>query len=384
MNTSQIFSEALRLSNLNNWHESNLLLDTIPKDESNTIDIHRLYAKNYRHVGEFNQAILYFDQLLALANDDVPAALEKAVCLESIGQNDKALFILNNLAEKHPKNYWVLFAWLSIRTLIESPKTIIQELSHIRESVLNHSEFNELLEQVRARLVALHDLEYLVECDPEDVLELFTSHSEPASTHLRDIYAHFESLGSDCEFGFAQRNAGTEPLGLFRWCGIEPHHLMTVMDTRLEDFDRPEHYTLELQPSSQYFLKDSKYGTVTHTYISTGITTKEALLQKMIQRQTFLKRKLLSEIQIGTKIFVYRFYNDPHDDYVTELVSSLQNAGVKKILICRQADEDYLPGSSRVFSDGVMIGYLSTNYPKTPYQEWDQIVQSAYTYFENE
>ena len=104
----------------------------------------------------------------------------------------------------------------------------------------------------------------------------------------------------------------------------------------------------------------------------------------MIQRQTFLKRKLLSEIQIGTKIFVYRFYNDPHDDYVTELVSSLQNAGMKKILICRQADEDYLPGSSRVFSDGVMIGYLSTNYPKTPYQEWDQIVQSAYTYFEKE
>jgi len=383
MTSNAIYDEALKLSNLNQWKESNSILDTIPKDESDTVDIQRLYAKNYRHVGDFENAINCLDQLLRLKKEDGAALLERGMCLEALGQKDEALTELGKLVLMQPKNPWALLVWLRLRIEIEPIEVIMDELQKIKKRALPLQDFNTVVDHVRARLIAFHALDLLAKLDSENILELDSSSVNASNNNLREIYSQFESLGHDCEFGFAQRKVGAEPIGLFRWCGIEPHHLMTVMDTRLEDFDSPEHYTLELQPSSQYFLKDSKYGTVTHTYITTGITTKEALLQKMIQRQNFLKRKLLSEIQIGTKIFVYRFYNDPHDDYVTKLVSSLQNAGMKKILICRQADEDYLPGSSRVFSEGVMIGYLSTNYPNTPYQEWDQIVQSAYTHFEN-
>ena len=187
-----------------------------------------------------------------------------------------------------------------------------------------------MIDHVRARLVAFHDLDLLVKHDHENILELNPTLKENSRSNLCEIYGQFESLGHDCEFGFAQRNAGAEPIGLLRWCGIESHHLMSLMANQFEDFDSHEHYALEKQHSAQYFLKDSKYGTVTHTHILAGIIPEDILLKRMLQRQTFLKRKLLSEIRIGTKIFVYRFHNDPHDDYVRKLVQALHEIGIKK------------------------------------------------------
>ena len=382
MTTTEIFDEALRLSNLNEWIASNEVLDAIAKNDAITIDIQRLYAKNFRHIGDFANALRCLDQLLILKDDDGAALLEQGMCLEGFGLKDEALTSLNELVLIQPKNPWALLAWLRLRVEKESPESIIEELYRIKARALPQSDLNTVIDHVRARLTAFHDLDSLAKLDHDNILELNLSQEEKKRSNLCEIYNQFESLGHDCEFGFAQRKVGAEPIGLFRWCGIQPHHLMSVMANRLEDFDYPEHYALEKQTSGQYFLKDFKYNTVTHTHILAGVVPEDILLKRMLQRQTFLKRKLLSEIHIGNKIFVYRFYNDPHDDYIRKVVMSLQNIGMKKILIARKADDDNLPGSSKVFADSVMIGYLSKEYPDTPFDEWNEIIQDAYSYFE--
>jgi len=383
MSSSNIFDEALRLSNLNKWTESNAILSTLSKDHANTTGTQRLFAKNYRHLGDFSSALIHLDQLLLLKADDGAAQLERGICLESLGLKNEALAGLNKLVLMQPRNPWALLAWLRLRAEKESVESIISELHLIKQRLLPDPDFNTIVDQVRTRLIVLHNIDLLIKSDSENILELNGSQEDEIRDNLRKIYSQFESLGNDCEFGFAQRKVGAEPMSLFRWSGIEPHHLMSVMENQLTDFDKSENYTLEKQDSGQYFLKESKYGTVTHTHITAGIIPEDVLLKRMIERQTFLKRKLLSDIDIGTKVFVYRFYNDPHDDYVLELVKSLQGIGIKRILICRKADSDHAPGTSREFSSGVILGYLSTNYPDTPFKEWDEIVQNAYEYFKH-
>ena len=41
-----------------------------------------------------------------------------------------------------------------------------------------------------------------------------------------------------------------------------------------------------------------------------------------------------------------------------------------------------MPGSSKVFCKGVILGYLSTRYPNTPFREWDQIIEDTHAYYE--
>jgi tetratricopeptide (TPR) repeat protein len=385
---NQTYARAIALSQANDWLGSNLVLDGIPATEAtevtqaDKIEVLRLYAKNFRLLGQFHDALNSLDRLLALDPKDTPSWLEKAICLEGLGKKEEAIALIFRLVVTEPKNPWALMVWLRMRAEDEPPATIIEELYEIENRSLIARDYSTVIDGVRNKLLVLHDSKLLLEIDTRNILELKSALEEITSEDLATIYSHFESLGFNCEFGFAQRSAGVEPIGLFRWSGIEPHNLMAVMRNSLKDFDSPEHFSLELQPSRQYFLKDSKYGTVTHTHILAGTIPKNVLLKKIIQRQSFLKRKLLSDIKIGKKIFVYRFYNDPHDDYVRELVVSMQGIGMKKILIARASDENHQPGSCRVFSEGVMIGYISANYPNTVYSEWDQIVQDVYAYFQ--
>jgi tetratricopeptide (TPR) repeat protein len=393
MLSRNVLDEAVKLANMNHWLESNSVLAPALEDQETRLDALRLCAMNYRHLGEFQKSIEYLDQLLNLKSDDVGAALEKSTCLINTGQTLRALNILNELILKDPNNPWILAAWLKIKARSVLPATIIRELSLAKDKLATEAEFNLVLDDVRALLISLHEASTLLESDPGNILELAPRANQNDNADLSNIYKHFESLGFNCEFGFAQRKVGVEPIGLFRWSGIEPHHLMEAMDNRLEDFDCPEHYSLELKRkySALYFLRDSYYATLSHTHVIEGTIAEDTLLKKMIQRQIFLKRKLLSEIKLGEKIFVYRFFNAPTDRYVEKLVASMQGIGMKKILIARASDENFmpgyrihLPGSSRVFSKNVMMGYLSTNYPDTPYAEWDQIVQTTYDYFEGQ
>ena len=382
MQTSSIFDEALSLSNLNKWVESNLILDGISADQSDTVDIHRLYAKNYRHIGNYDKAIDRLTQLLALKKNDLPAMLERAICEVNLGHKDVALTELEYLVQLAPKNHWALQLWLRLKVEFEPPKLIIEELCRLKQIIEKLSDFNMLLEQVRSRLFALHDPESLMVLDSHNVLQLQASSLSSDGSNLRGIYEHFESLGEDCEFGFAQRAEGAEPIGLFRWSGIQPNQLIAVIDSKLNDFDAPEHYSLNLQPSSLYFLNDSKYDTITHTHIQAGFAPVDLLLNKMLQRQMFLKRKFFSEIRIGTKIFVYKFNNLPDEALIEKLVKTLQGIGITKILIGMKANDKEAPGSTRILSNGAMVGFLSKRYPDTPYSEWNQIVQTAYTFFE--
>jgi tetratricopeptide (TPR) repeat protein len=377
-----LYTKALELSNQYDRLNSNLALDGIPTEEANTIEIQRLYASNYRYLGQFAYAIRSLDKLSALDPEDKPSWLERAMCLEGLGKKDEALVWVSKLVAAEPINPRALIVCLRLRVESESPAAIIDELHAIKKLSLVTRDFYAVIDQVRTRLIAFHDFELLVELDTQNILQLNTNYDGETQHNLTDIYNHFESLGFDCDFGYAQRMVGAEPMGLFKWSGVEPHHLMEIMNNRLEDFDNPEHYSLVLQPTNQYFLKDSKYGTVTQIDMIAGIVPEDALLKKMIQRQSFLKRKLLSDIKIGKKIFVYRFDNDPIDRYVEKMVSSLQGIGMKKILITRAPDDEYKPGSTRVFSAGVMIGYISINCP-LQYAEWDQVVQSTYAYFED-
>ena len=81
---------------------------------------------------------------------------------------------------------------------------------------------------------ALHSISF--SADPRSADEI-----EPPLDGLgdRDLMMGFESLGDDCEFGFAQRGSGAEPLSLLRFGGIRLHRLHEALETRFAGIDDP-------------------------------------------------------------------------------------------------------------------------------------------------
>lgn len=154
-------------------------------------------------------------------------------------------------------------------------------------------------------------------------------------------YSGFESLGMDCELGFAQRKLGQEPLGLLRFSGIPFDTLIALLNNDFRDFALPENCELKiirLADQSQYDLYDRVYRYDMHTFVVADTSDDAAdVLKKFCARAQFLKRKLLDDLASGDKIFVYK--NDHCSEREARKLSrALLRHGPNRLLVVREFD----------------------------------------------
>jgi pentatricopeptide repeat protein len=185
-----------------------------------------------------------------------------------------------------------------------------------------------------------------------------------SSVSLQEMLADFESLGGTgqgCEFGLVQREVGAEPLGLLRWSHMIYTSLLDALDSGFAGIgDDAQTEVLIEGPEPEYVIADRRYGFSVHTFISPDSIPREKMISNGCSRLRFLRRKLLEELEIGNKIFVYKIAERNLSLEEAQLLhSKLRGYGPNTLLYVRYEDDDHPTGTVERIDDGLMIGYIN-------------------------
>ena len=206
---------------------------------------------------------------------------------------------------------------------------------------------------------------------------------------LRDLMVKFEGLGGNCDFGAVQRVAGAEPLGLLRFAGGSPlESLLDAFGARFEGVGDPEQVIFEIRnmPRPEYWTADRRYGFSSHTNIfpeDVPSAEEEAkLFAKQCLRLKFLARKLVEDLEAGTKIFVYQSHERLTAEEQDRLFDAVNRYGPNTLLCVGPAFTDKQPGTVEVRRERLMYGYLKDyvvyGAPSIDFHNWNKVLRRAY------
>ncbi len=186
-------------------------------------------------------------------------------------------------------------------------------------------------------------------------------HDPPA----RALLSGFQSLGDDCEFGLTQRRYGAEHLALLRWVTLQPETLVSLLDRRLEGLGHPDRTDIYAAPWGELMAHDLTYGIRMHSFVQKDGVDLARFKANHCRRMDFLKAKLIEDLTLGEKLFVFNGGAAMTESLAARLQASLQPYG-KAILLAVGVNSAADPaGTVRVGAGGVLQGYLSRR-GKTP------------------
>lgn len=196
------------------------------------------------------------------------------------------------------------------------------------------------------------------------------------------LVCHFESLGRGCEFGFLQREAGAEPMGLLRFAGLRLDGLIQGLRTRFAGIAATENVRLSLD-GNEYRVEAVNVGFRYHTELFVGDIEPEQLHRLECRKLRFLARQLIEELEGGTKIFVYQQHEPLLAQDLVRLLSALAAYGSPTLLWMLEADAVNKPGTVEVVSDRLLVGYLQCLAPLEAVHQphvasWMAVCRSAY------
>lgn len=170
----------------------------------------------------------------------------------------------------------------------------------------------------------------------------------------------FESLGDNCEFGLVQRHARVEPLGLLRFAGMSLGKLVAALEAKLDGLGTID--TVTVYPAGEpghreLMVHETWLDTRYHTFVSEGKITAGELRERETKRLGFLRRKMLDDLAVGEKIWVWRELGMTDPARLQPLVNVLRSFGPNILLWVVEADDDHPPGhrraSGRRFHQGI-------------------------------
>ncbi len=303
---------------------------------------------------------------------DHPVAVRGSVqALRELGRFQEAERELAPLVRRLPKDEWVLLEHAEVAVSAGDLGEGIKRLMAARETVPASA-------ILRNRLGELHQLVAMTPIDNAERLVETEAKNQPTAEHENAaLFGLFEAVGDNCEFGLAQRYFGAEPLGLLRWTSISAQNLVRALQDRFKDLLTPENLKLVVK-TEEYYLTDGVYGTYMHTFVRTDIDGSK-LHGQMVRRIRFLTERLLSQLQSGEKIFVFKPIDGKIDDkQVDEIFKAVSAFGPNRFLCVREGN----PGRTTLRAPGVVIGELSRVSPGAfhgtiQYKEWMQICSQA-------
>ena len=177
---------------------------------------------------------------------------------------------------------------------------------------------------------------------------------------LRDLFMRFESPGSDCQFGFLQREFGAEPLGILRFGGISARDLVRALDNDLVELMEADDARFLPHPID-YQLEVPRAGFNIHTLIVPA--DPDAFLVQMRRRLRYLSRKLLEDLQEGEKIFVFKAY-DVTQEEMAAVLAAVRRHGPGQLLFVRRPDANHPTATVEARDDGVWVGYIQPSAAK--------------------
>jgi hypothetical protein len=183
---------------------------------------------------------------------------------------------------------------------------------------------------------------------------------------VRDLILQFESLGGlqmGCEFGIFQRDCGAEPLGLLRWANMPYEGIVRVLESRFAGVGTEENTVLFTTAVGggrpEYCTRDRRGMMFMRAFIYEGEVPFDKLYASSCRRLQFLARKLIEDLEQGSKIFVYRLSErDLSEAELDRLHTAMRSYGDNTLLYVRREDAEHVNGTVELVKPGLMVGYI--------------------------
>jgi tetratricopeptide (TPR) repeat protein len=212
---------------------------------------------------------------------------------------------------------------------------------------------------------------------------LTTTSEDIDADRLGHLFRNTESLGDNCEFGNVQRKFGAEPLGLLRFSSISTRNLVAALRDRFRKLGSPGELTLETIASGEYIIHDA-YEITMHSFTHEHEIPREKFHAQISRRVAFLRRKLISDLEDGRKLFVYKDRSGMSLDEAKMVHSAVRTYGTAKLLCVLLSDDANEAGKLEIYGDGLLLGYISSfaaaeGLADSKFDEWLMIIERAST-----
>jgi hypothetical protein len=189
---------------------------------------------------------------------------------------------------------------------------------------------------------------------------------ENLDSNVRDLVMQFESLGGrglGCEFGIFQRDCGAEPLGLLRWADMPYEGLLLALRSRFAGVGSDEFTELFVSTVTggrgEYCTRDRRDMMFMRAFVYEDQAPFDKMKVSAFNRLRFLTRKLIEDLEEGSKIFVFRLTNrDLTSPEIDDLHVAMRSYGTNTLLYVRYEDAAHPNGTVEVVKPGLMIGYM--------------------------
>ena len=176
------------------------------------------------------------------------------------------------------------------------------------------------------------------------------------------LFARFESLGDNCEFGLVQRHFDAEPMGLLRWASTDAARLVLGLCRRYEGLGESETTTLGWSGDPpDYMLVDHRYLSA-HTWTGHLADDPQRLEDVRLSgaaRLRLLRRKLLTDIEAGNRIFVFKQSPpEARPEALNAVHAAFRSIGPAPLLCVVRATTAEMVGTVEALGDGLYRGYI--------------------------
>jgi tetratricopeptide (TPR) repeat protein len=326
-------------------------------------------AKHYRAVSEHSP--LRFDALIDLSD-----------ALIADGRFDEADQLLLGALDRFQTESSVFSAYATVSMHRQDWAEALRRWEETARRFPQMAQAKERIFEVRLRLA---------ETAPDQLNDDATTEAPKDSEDPTTLVMQFESLGGaghGCEFGIFQRRFSAEPLGLLRWADLDHNLLTRALETDFEGVGDAEHTELFAPPSErpEYWTRDRRYWMAMRCFIYADQIPYEKMFQQVCRRLQFLRRKLLTDLRIGEKVFVFKcIKRNLTDSELSRLHAAVRRYGENTLLYVRYEDSEHPNGTVEIKADGLMIGYID-HFSHSPSDEhlpdatgsWWRIVQAAH------
>jgi tetratricopeptide (TPR) repeat protein len=347
---------------------------------------------------DYKEAVTRFAAVIERFDHHEAAYVGIADALTAAGRHTESDKVLREAQARFPHSTKIACAYARVATLRLDWKEAFERLNQAQRRFPHDREVSRQLFAARLRLTETEDVG---EADIADLQPRTVTGPDEDNRALpsgiaalapQKLLQCFESLGGTlkgCEFGLVQREFEVEPLGLLRWTDITPENLIAAMEARFDGVGLPENTELTAMSAGgplEWSSSDRRFGMQMHTFAPAASVPREQMFRQVCRRLQFLRDKLISDLEAGSKIFVYKITaRNLTDEELAALHGAMRRYGDNALLYVRYAEPDREPGTVQTIRQGLMIGYIDRFWmdrdgnslgPVT--QSWLTICQNAY------
>jgi tetratricopeptide (TPR) repeat protein len=347
-------------------------------------EVQALQARIAKVQGLWHQALFRWDQVLRLGRSYPDAHVGRVQALTELGDFAAAEVSLHRLPAEvraTPNAAWAEAYLATRRGDLPMARLLWQRAS---VDFPDDRRFRHGLHNVELRLVDqaidLRERDADAPAGPA-VKPDEASLATPEMRRLQPLFAAFQSLGDNCEFGTVQRAFGEEPISLLRWTRMPLEHLIDALVNRFAGVGDPAQTTLDVE-RGEYHSGDSRFHMYMHTFIRANEVAPDILLPKLCARLRFLVRNQIEDLTVAEKIFLFRS-SGPHDDGgFRALHEALRAYGPNRLLIVTKAEDGFAAGTIRHLAPTCLVGAISSLDIRKPFiPGWQTLIEAAHDYF---